>query len=98
MLPCCEERQSGQAAEVELAACAGPVGLVMVEHGRLEPSDPRYWNGTLLKCTGCRTKFPFSAAAHPFEYREDEAGPPSVVRPRTPTTRCPHCDGWVPIT
>jgi hypothetical protein len=70
----------------------------MVEHERLEPSDPRYWNGTLLKCTGCRTKFPFSAAAHPFEYREDEAGPPSVVRPRTPTTRCPRCGGWVPIT
>ena len=59
-------------------------------------SDPAYWNGTLLKCLTCRLKFPFSAADHPFEFREPGTHP-SAVAPHTPTTRCPQCDGWVPI-
>lgn len=69
------------------------------EAGTASPhrTEPAYWNGTLLKCVSCRLKFPFSAANHPFVLREPGDRRLSVVEPNTPTTRCPQCDGWVPI-
>jgi hypothetical protein len=62
-----------------------------------DPTDPAYWNGTLLKCPGCRLKFPFSAVKHPFELRgagtARSGGQSNPVR----VTRCPQCQGWVSI-
>ena len=63
------------------------------------PSDASYWHGTLLKCPGCRIKFPFSARDHSFEIRANpaRAGSPDDEQP-VPVTRCPQCQGQLAIT
>jgi len=61
-------------------------------------ADAQLWNGTLLKCPGCRLKFPFSAENSPFEYKRFPPRGPGDERRKVPVTHCPHCEGWVAIT
>ena len=56
------------------------------------------WNGTLLKCPGCRLKFPFAADRLPMEVREFPPKGPGEAPRRVRLTHCPGCDGWVAIT
>lgn len=57
------------------------------------------WNGTLLKCPGCRLKFPFSAERHPLQRRGFPAAQNPGGEPRTVlVTNCPRCDGWVTLS
>ncbi len=70
-----------------------------MENGdRTAGAEPARLNGTLLKCPGCRLKFPFDAGRLPLEVREfpplGPGGEPRQVR----LTHCPGCDGWVTIT
>jgi len=71
-----------------------------VDHNEPEetPADAMRWNGTLLKCPGCRLKFPFAAESMPMEVRRfppmGTGGEPRQVR----LTHCPGCGGWVAIT
>ncbi len=78
----------------------------MKEHMRNDPpeTDPAHvaaagrWNGTLLKCPGCRLKFPFVAEQLPFELKRlPPLGPGGEPR-EVPVTHCPQCAGWVNIT
>ncbi len=64
----------------------------------LEAADPAKWNGTLLKCPGCRLKFPFSAAQLPFERKQFPPRGPGDEPREVPVTHCPQCQGWVAIT
>ncbi len=55
-------------------------------------------DGTLLKCPGCRLKFPYSAENHLLEQKKfppigKSDGEPRVVL----VTHCPQCEGWVTI-
>jgi hypothetical protein len=61
--------------------------------------NPERWNGTLLKCPGCRLKFPFSAVNHPFERRALPPVRKGAVEPREGlVTHCPQCGGWVTLS
>jgi hypothetical protein len=61
--------------------------------------DPASFDGTLLKCPGCRLKFPFSAAGQPFERRTLPPLRRGAAEPRRVlVTHCPQCGGWVTIT
>ena len=63
------------------------------------PEEAERWNGTLLKCPGCRLKFPFSARDHGLTwrtfppFRNPDGEPRSVL-----VTNCPRCDGWVTVS
>lgn len=56
------------------------------------------WNGTLLKCPGCRLKFPFAAGDLPLEFKNLPPLGPGGERREVPITHCPQCAGWVAIT
>ena len=61
-------------------------------------ASPERLNGTLLKCPGCRLKFPFSAVDHPLEEKKFPPIGHSASEPRVvAVTHCPQCDGWVAI-
>ena len=63
----------------------------------LQQQAARY-NGTLLKCPGCRLKFPFAADRLPLEVREFPPRGPGEAPRQERLTHCPGCDGWVAIT
>jgi len=71
-----------------------------MDHDGLDVApDPGRYDGTLLKCPGCRLKFPFSADRLPFESRTLPPVRRGVAEPRTVlATHCPQCGGWVTIT
>jgi len=70
----------------------------MKADGRTEAKQADRWNGTLLKCPGCRLKFPFDASAHPFELRKFPPLGPGAESREVLVTHCPQCEGWVTIT
>ncbi len=60
--------------------------------------DASRWNGTLLKCPGCRLKFPFSADGHAYESRILPPVRQGISEPRrVMVTHCPQCGGWVTV-
>ena len=63
-----------------------------------ERAQAERWNGTLLKCPGCRMKFPFLAETSALEWRQFPARGPGDEARQVPLTHCPQCDGWVAIT
>lgn len=70
----------------------------MTDNNPVTKTTARCLNGTLLKCPGCRLKFPFVADQLPFELKRlpplGPGGEPREVR----VTHCPQCGGWVTIT
>ena len=71
-----------------------------MDHDGLDVTQsPDRWNGTLLKCPGCRLKFAFRADSHPFERRALPPVRKGVAEPREVLmTHCPQCEGWVTLS
>jgi hypothetical protein len=60
--------------------------------------DAARWDGTLLKCPGCRLKFPFQAERLPLRTREFPALGGGGESRQVLLTHCPGCDGWVALS
>lgn len=71
----------------------------LASHEKSDPMEPARLNGTLLKCPGCRLKFPFSAENHPLEQKTfPPIGGTGGEPRRVLVTHCPQCTGWVTIS
>ena len=71
------------------------------KEGKSNQADPQQaesWNGTLLKCPGCRLKFPFIASSHPLRIKRFPPGSRGGDARDMLVTDCPQCQGWVTIS